>query len=374
MLSVSARYIRTPLVPIAATIVALLIIFIAFNQAVEADSTAVNVAVGAGHSCAVTDTGGVQCWGDNEWGQLGTNTNDSTAIPVDVCADGACSESLQGVVAITADNDHTCALNEEGGVLCWGKNANGQLGDGSNTDRTTPVGVVGLDGGVEAITAGFAHSCALMTGGGVKCWGENDASQLGNDTTDSSTIPVSVCELAFPKAGEPAGGGPVLPCEPISYATSVSAGSAHTCVVTDEGGVNCWGTNDSGQLGNNTTDDRDTPDEACIPVLIILLSEPAPAGALCTPLSDIVLVSAGAAHTCALESDSGILCWGLNSFGQLGNDTTIDRSFPTEVCIRSHVRDHDERWGEMLGLEPCRQHWRWHDHRAPFAGQRRWVG
>jgi len=152
---------------------------------------------------------------------------------------------LQDIVAIAAGIDHTCALTSGGGVKCWGANGAGQLGDGTGTwtARSTPADVVGLAGGVVAIAAGGAHTCALMDavhGDGVKCWGQNYFGQLGDGTTIWRLTPVAVVGLS-------------------SGVTAIAAGGYHTCALTSGGGVKCWGWDGSGQLGLGTITYRTTP-------------------------------------------------------------------------------------------------------------------
>ena len=195
------------------------------------------VSAGTQHTCALTTRGGVKCWGNNNFGQLGDGTllpNQGT--PVDVTG------LSSGVAAISAGSFHTCALTTAGGVKCWGSNLSGRLGDGTFFQhRLTPVDVVGLTTGVVAVSAGDRHTCALTSTGGVKCWGANHAGQLGSGATDYiSSKPGDVTGLSTGVA-------------------AISAGRSHTCALTTTGGLKCWGVNSSGQLGDGTTTDRAAP-------------------------------------------------------------------------------------------------------------------
>ncbi|MCS7061308.1 MAG: hypothetical protein RMN25_09075 [Anaerolineae bacterium] len=115
----------------------------------------------------------LKCWGRNFYGQLGTGNLIGSVVPTDVAGLGG------GIVAVAAGGEHTCALNHSGGVQCWGLNDRGQLGDGTNTNRSVPTNVSGLGGPAIAIAAGYKHTCALLTDGRVQCWGANNRGQLG---------------------------------------------------------------------------------------------------------------------------------------------------------------------------------------------------
>jgi len=190
---------------------------------------------------------------------------------------------------------NTCALTIAGGVKCWGDNFNGELGDGTYTNRSTPVDVSGLTTGVTAITAGGGNTCALTTAGAVKCWGYNSNGQLGDGTTADRLTPVDVFAL---KSG----------------VTSISAGTFRsTCAVTAEGAAKCWGYNGFGELGDGTTTDRLTP--VAVSGLEVGVAD----------------ISAAGIHTCALTTAGAVKCWGYNSRGELGDGTTTQRLAPVAV-------------------------------------------
>ncbi|MBI4518809.1 MAG: hypothetical protein HY699_23695 [Deltaproteobacteria bacterium] len=222
------------------------------------------LAAGSSHTCALTAAGGVKCWGNNDFGRLGDGTMTSrSSTPVDV------SGLSSGMTAVTAGDYHTCALTAAGGVKCWGYNAKGQLGDGTSTQRLTPVDVIGLTGSATAVAAGGRHTCALTAAGGVKCWGYNVEGQLGDGTTTDRTTPVDVSGLT-------------------SGVTAVAAWDYHTCALTAAGGVKCWGYNGAGQLGDGTTTQRTTP------VDVSGLT------------SGVTAVTADGMHTCALTAAGGV--------------------------------------------------------------------
>jgi alpha-tubulin suppressor-like RCC1 family protein len=162
--------------------------------------------------------------------------------PVDV------SGLTSGVEAMSAGALHTCALTTAHGVKCWGLNAFGELGDGTGSKQITPVDVSGLTSGVASVSAGGYHTCAVTTEGAVKCWGLNDDGEVGDGTTLPRKTPVDVSGLGSGVAAVSAGGG--IP----------ASGDEHTCALMTAGGVKCWGYDGYGQLGDGT---QGTPDLGC---------------------------------------------------------------------------------------------------------------
>jgi len=249
------------------------------------------IAAGFAHSCALTNVGGVKCWGDNLSGQLGNGTTTQALTPVDVTGLTA------GVAAVAAGNRHTCALTTGGGVKCWGANDSGQLGNGTTMQALTPVDVTGLTSGVAAVAAGGGHTCALTAGGAMKCWGSSSSGQVGNGTVTQALTAVDVTGLAT---------GVVV----------IAAGGLHSCAVTAGSGVKCWGSNFWGQLGDPTTTGSFVP----IPVNVVGLA------------GNVAALTAGNGHTCALTGSGGVKCWGINFSGELGNGSTaIQSTTPVDV-------------------------------------------
>ena len=287
------------------------------------------ISAGGFHTCALTSTGGVKCWGTNDGGQLGNGTTTTSLTPVSVVG------LTSGVSAISAGGSYACALTTGGGVKCWGFNGGGQLGNGTTTKSSVPVDVSGLTSGVTAIDAGTANTCALTTGGEVKCWGYNYYGQLGNGTTTNSSIPVSVSGFTSGvSAIAPGGGhscaltsGGAVKCwgddtngqlgvnvsDLTSGVSAISAGYNHTCALTSERGVKCWGAGELGQLGNGETIGNKYPSDV--------------AGLT----SGVTAIDAGYLHTCALTNEGGVKCWGANNYGTLGNGTRNASSVPVDV-------------------------------------------
>jgi alpha-tubulin suppressor-like RCC1 family protein len=142
----------------------------------------------AENTCSVANSGQVSCWGANDQGQLGIGSMTPKHAPNNIF-------DLTSFSAVAGGQSHVCALTVGGGVKCWGDDGYGQLGDGGNTSQTQTVNVVGLSTGVVGIAAGGFHTCAIMATGGVKCWGDNQIGELGDGTTNSSSVPVDVAGL-----------------------------------------------------------------------------------------------------------------------------------------------------------------------------------
>ncbi len=183
------------------------------------------MAAGGAHTCALRNDGTVYCWGDNWEGQLGDGTT-ALSRPTPVAVAG-----LTGATALAAGGSHTCALQSDGTVACWGDNYYGQLGDGTTTSRPTPVAVAGLSGAT-ALAVGGSHTCALRNDGTVACWGANYYGQLGDGTFTDRLTPTAVAGL--------------------SGATAIAARGSHTCALLADGTARCWGNNEYGQLGDGT--------------------------------------------------------------------------------------------------------------------------
>jgi alpha-tubulin suppressor-like RCC1 family protein len=320
--------------------------------AVSALTRITSVTAGGSHSCAISGTSIVSCWGLNTSGQLGNGATTSSSTPVRVI-------NLPGPRTVEAGVSHSCASLADGTLRCWGLNANGRLGDGSRTSKSTPVTVTNLGGlitGTLTVTAGGSHSCTISAVGTVSCWGRNANGQLGNGTTTSSSTPVPTASLGTPHGAVMVSGGPYHTCAllasgtvkcwgsnaegalgngttadattpvPVSNLTGVvavtaggnttSTGYQNSCAVQATGAVWCWGDNLRGQLG--TGQDRFALPFSSVPVHV-------------SGLTNAVAVSTQAWHACAVLGNGTAKCWGTNAKGELGNGTLTQANSPVPV-------------------------------------------
>ncbi|HSG81991.1 MAG TPA: Ig-like domain-containing protein [Gemmatimonadota bacterium] len=249
------------------------------------------VSAGLRHVCAVTSNGAAYCWKENEFGQLGDGTTDSSSTPVAVSG-GLTFGHLNG------GHYHTCGVTSTNGGRCWGNNGSLRLGVLSTGETcsgepcsTTPRSVFGSIP-FAVIAAGASHSCGVSTGGTTYCWGLNSSLQVGNDTTSFTYLPLQV----------PTGG----------TLEQLSAYGDHNCGLRADDAVLCWGKNSWGQLGDSTRTTRAAP-------LVVK------GGHAWT------MVSAGSEHTCGVATDGLTYCWGQNLYGQLGDGTQTERTAPVPV-------------------------------------------
>ena len=269
-----------------------------------AGRSATAITAGNRHTCALLDGGDVRCWGLGEVGQLGyenTNTilSPNLAGPVDFGPG-------RSARAITAGGAHTCAILDDASVRCWGYNTNGQLGYASTTAVLSPAtaGPVNLGAGrtARAITAAAAHTCAVLDNGSVRCWGRNDVGQLG------AGHQATIGDNETPGAVTPVDLGAGRTATAISAGGNQALAEAHTCAVLDDGSVRCWGSGALGRLGRGslaTIGDDEAP--GSLP--------PVDLGAGRTAIA----ISAGGQHTCARLDNAGVQCWGNGADGRLGH-------------------------------------------------------
>lgn len=260
------------------------------------------IAAGFKHSCGIDPDGNLRCWGSNANGRLGIGSNDAPKLlPTAV-------DSPTHYSSIAAGHDHSCGLTPEGAVKCWGINTHGQLGDGSTSPQNIPVSITDSTTPYETIAAGGEHTCGITRLGVLKCWGYNGYSQLGNNSNLDSNIPKVIDAGTF-------------------YST-VAAGAFHTCAISQQGVLKCWGQKKSFTEYVNNGDQQNTP----LPI----------AGGV-----RYQSVTAGFEHTCGITLAGVLKCWGNDDYGQLGNGETSSYSafpqeidFPTTYLTVSARRDH----------------------------------
>jgi len=241
---------------------------------------------GPSHACGITEAGLTLCWGNNWQGELGDGTETQRTIPVAVSG-----SDVLAFWSISTTGYFTCGLAEGEVPYCWGANHRAQLGIGSYEQKLTPE-MVGGGLTFVALDAGWDHACGITENGHLYCWGYNPFGQVGDGTTEDKLTPTLIS--ADPQFA------------------MVSGGGTHTCGLTPEGTAYCWGYNVNGEVGDGTTELRSTPT------------------AVSTELRFQAL-DGGTQHTCGLTIDGEIYCWGYNHKGQLGDGTTVDKLVPTKA-------------------------------------------
>ena len=249
-----------------------------------------SVSAGNSHTCGITTTGVLKCWGDNSAGQIGTGSTTSPHIlnPTSV-------STTTSYLAVSAGNEHTCGLVSDHIINCWGSNSWGQLGtfDQLKTLASVPTPITSGETYTD-ISAGFYHACGITSTGILKCWGLNESGQLGNGGFETAYTPTAVSDT--------------------SHYTQVSAGLDYTCGITTSGALKCWGKNEYGQLG---LEPSPTPSMTAIPSQV--------------GLTAYTTVSTGFTSTCARNTTGQILCWGGNNAGEIGNGNSTPQYTPTLI-------------------------------------------
>jgi alpha-tubulin suppressor-like RCC1 family protein len=237
--------------------------------------------------CTVLTTGVMDCWGENTSGELGNGTTTSSSVPVTVTG-------ITNAISVTSDGEGSyCAVLASGSIACWGSNMSGQLGDGTMTGSSVPVAVTGITNASTVTSDGGGSYCAVLATGIVSCWGANDFGQLGDGSTASSSVPTATG---------------------ITDAVTVSSDTDSSfCAVLTTGAVECWGANFAGELGDGTTM------RSTVPVAVTGIT------------TAVSIADDGAESYCAVLSTGAVACWGLNSFGELGDATTTNSDVPVAV-------------------------------------------
>ncbi len=308
----------------------------------------VEISAGIEHTCALTAGGDVYCWGGNEDGQLGVV--DSMGAKVEGGETPRRVEGMPVVKTLSAGGKHTCAVDEDSHVWCFGENLKGQLADGTLVERPSPVQVTGVEK-AKLVRNGDEHTCVLQDGGALICWGSNELGQIGTGDPGAKGVPptevpglLSIEDLGVGDEHTCVrkGGGPVscwghngkasvgngqikdqaTPVDVFAAARiALSGGAFHSCAIVDMevGELWCWGQNDQGQIGNGTIT-IDAKKGALVPVRAALVTA--------------VDAAVGGAHTCAITKDETLWCWGDNAAKQLGGGSNEGRSsLPVRVPI-----------------------------------------
>lgn len=291
------------------------------------------------HTCAVNEAGFVFCWGSNNFGQLGNgNVEYQNVSPVKVLKGEAVmgdytGNYLSNIKSISSSEHYSCAVSNAGNAYCWGFNNSGNLGNNSYSVSYTPVRVVkgsAADGdysgnylsNISSISTGYLSTCAVSNAGNVYCWGSNSTGSLGDASYVDKAYPVRVLKGAA--ATGDYNGNYLSNIKSVSDSGDYLGGYVRTvCAVSNAGNLYCWGSNNFGQLGDGTTSDSSTTAR--------VLKGAAAAGDYDSSyLANVKSVSAGG-HVCAVTNNDNTYCWGYNSYGQLGDGTTVNSTTTVQV-------------------------------------------
>lgn len=295
---------------------------------VNVGSAATQIRLGAQFGCALLASGDVKCWGVNSFGQTGSGSSGNVGVGVSPASLSTVDVGGK-IIGLGGGTNHTCAILEGGKLRCWGWNQSGQLGYGNSKnigDDETPAsaGDVDIAGKVVQIVGGINFTCVLLDTGKVRCWGNSGFGQLGygNKNSIGNTKTAAV-------AGDVDIGGTVL---------QLAAGSYHTCALLEGGNVRCWGANSYGQLGylhSNDIGDDELPSTAGDVKVGGLVAE----------------LAAGSYHTCARLTTGKVRCWGRNTEGQLGYATTLSVRDAQSPVAPGDVQGIDAAIKLFAGLE-----------------------
>lgn len=273
---------------------------------VLAGKTINSLSSGSGHSCAIASDNFGYCWGWNNNGQLGDGTTTNSSTPVPVARTGVLAGKT--LKSISAGSGFTCAIASDNLAYCWGLNGWGQLGNSSTTSSLSPVAVsrTGVLAGktMKSVVLGGEHACAVASDNYAYCWGGNASGKLGNGTTSANSTTATTVVRTGVLSGK------------TIRAISAAQSGGHVCVLASDNQAYCWGQNDRGQLGNNTTSSSSTSAPVTVYTAGVLAGK------------TLTGVSANGRHTCATTTDANLYCWGNNSDGRFGNGTLTSSSVP----------------------------------------------